>query len=513
MAQLNMADDVVPTSARSPAALNRYIYYPDHLVRMPGPQPDVNLSTRIATTIMNFLREPVFKGAIRGIFRELAVDPRPESMQDESVGDFVSRRFGRPIADNLVSALLHGIYAGDLYKLSARSILPLFWHLERISESGIVSTLMEQMWKGESLLPYDDIEFTLQSDQIMDMSKDHVMAVAEKLEGSSVYTFKNGLAQLAGNIETGLQKSKNVEIWQMNAELAFDSRKKRFRITDADREETFAARKSQEYDYVIATISPPQLSNALIARDQTTLGPLASPLAEMHSRLQTCAQTVNVMVVNLFYRDPNLVPVRGFGYLIPRSIPIEQNPERALGVIFGSETSGGSASTPPESSQGTTDQDSAPGTKLTVMIGGHWWSSWRPSDIPDEQSAVEMAKAVLSRHLNITATPLVAKARMQWKAIPQYEVGHHDRMARLHHDLRREYEGRLKVAGSAYHGVGVNDCIKAARKATFDIREGLDERTGLESFAKEMRWAVYNQKEKAVYMLDKGKRGAGLEDG
>jgi hypothetical protein len=74
-----------------------------------------------------------------------------------------------------VSALLHGIYAGDLYRLSARTIFPLLWHLEGETEYGIdygvLFKLGYQMFNGETLLPHDDIEFALQSDQITKLSE------------------------------------------------------------------------------------------------------------------------------------------------------------------------------------------------------------------------------------------------------------------------------------------------------------------------------------------------------
>jgi protoporphyrinogen/coproporphyrinogen III oxidase len=507
IAQLDMAEDVLPTSARSPAASNRYIYYPDHLVRMPGPLPGVNLLTNVVRNFMNVLQEPIFKGSLLGLIKEGRIDVRPGSMKDESVGDFVTRRFGRHVADNLVSALLHGIYAGDLYKLSAKTILPLFWHLEKISEVGIVGELVEQMWSGESLLPYDDIEFTLQSDQAISLPEAPVNALAEKLEGSSVYTFKKGLAQLAEKIESGLRGNSNVEIRNITASVAYDAKTSSFNIKDANGRESKSKENSNQYDYVVATISPLQLSKALQPQDSASSASPSSPFAEMLSGLHSSTSFVNVVVVNLFYRNPDLLPVSGFGYLLPRSIPIEQNPERALGVIFGSETSGGSSHVPSEVNRTGTGQDSAAGTKLTVMMGGHWWSSWSHSDLPDEESAIEMARAVLERHLRITDAPIVAKARMQWNAIPQYEVGHHERMARIHQHLRTEFDGRLKVAGSAYQGVGVNDCVKAARRATFDIREGFDTRTGLENFGQNVRWAVYKKRERAVYMHAKNGGG------
>lgn len=47
--------------------------------------------------------------------------------------------------------------------------------------------------------------------------------------------------------------------------------------------------------------------------------------------------------------------------------------------------------------------------------------------------------------------------------------------------LARDFKGRLRVAGSSFTGVGVNDCIRAAR----DVVQGLkspDEASGLDMF-------------------------------
>lgn len=154
------------------------------------------------------------------------------------------------------------------------------------------------------------------------------------------------------------------------------------------------------------------------------------------------------MVVNLYYPNPDLLPVTGFGYLIPRSIPYDQNPERALGVIFGSDSSVG--------------QDTAPGTKLTVMFGGHWWDDWLESDYPDHDTAVKMARSLLERHLNITDEPTLARSKLQRNAIPQYTVGHVSRMQELSRSVRDDFNKRLTLAGSWYGGVGITDCVRQA---------------------------------------------------
>lgn len=186
------------------------------------------------------------------------------------------------------------------------------------------------------------------------------------------------------------------------------------------------------------------------------------------------------MVVNLCYNDPDLLPVDGFGYLIPRSIPFEQNPERALGVIFDSALA--KENVVMDGWQGRSH------TKVTVMLGGHWWDSF--SKYPDEDEGVAMAKAVLRRHLNIEIEPIAVHVGLQNQCIPQYTVGHDARMKKAHFELLREFNGKLSVAGNSYTGVGINDCVRAARDIAMGVSryEGPIGVTGLEQFQGPREW-------------------------
>lgn len=216
----------------------------------------------------------------------------------------------------------------------------------------------------------------------------------------------------------------------------------------------------QNYNHVISTVS---------GRTLSYLTPSTATLPSLQA-----THAVTVMVVNIYYDSADLLPERGFGYLIPRSIPFEQNPECALGVVFDSDACIG--------------QDSAGGTKLTVMLGGHWWDSF--DTYPDEEEGAEMAKAVLRRHLRIEEEPVAVRVALQRECIPQYTVGHEKRMKGAHGELMRGFKGKLSVAGNSYTGVGLNDCVRAARDVVKDITgyEGAGGVTGLEQFVEGQRW-------------------------
>jgi protoporphyrinogen/coproporphyrinogen III oxidase len=181
------------------------------------------------------------------------------------------------------------------------------------------------------------------------------------------------------------------------------------------------------------------------------------------------------MTVNLFFPERDLLPVSGFGYLIPESIPFDQNPERALGVIFDSDT--------------VKAQDTVSGTKVTVMLGGRWWDGW--TDFPDSKEGLEMARSILARHLGITAEPVASQVNLNKECIPQYTVGYAERVKMYAQELASTYQGRVKVVGNQYNGVGVNDCILGAWTLATSMQGGRwKEGTGLERFLDERPWRV-----------------------
>ena len=57
--------------------------------------------------------------------------PRRRSRADESVADFVRRRFGVGILEAIARPLIAGIYAGDVERLSIRFALERLWRMER----------------------------------------------------------------------------------------------------------------------------------------------------------------------------------------------------------------------------------------------------------------------------------------------------------------------------------------------------------------------------------------------
>jgi protoporphyrinogen/coproporphyrinogen III oxidase len=69
----------------------------------------------------------------------------------------------------------------------------------------------------------------------------------------------------------------------------------------------------------------------------------------------------------------------------------------------------------------------------------------------------------LSALLNITGEPQVTDIARWPVSMPQYHVGHLDRIARI--EQRSANWSNLALAGNAYHGVGIPQCIASGQTA------------------------------------------------
>src|SRR5206468_7551735 len=78
-----------------------------------------------------FIRTRLFSwpGKLR-MAAEMFVTPRLDDA-DESIGSFMTRRFGREVTTYLAEPLLAGIHAGDVDRLSIRALFPRFVEIER----------------------------------------------------------------------------------------------------------------------------------------------------------------------------------------------------------------------------------------------------------------------------------------------------------------------------------------------------------------------------------------------
>jgi len=82
----------------------------------------------------------------------------------------------------------------------------------------------------------------------------------------------------------------------------------------------------------------------------------------------------------------------------------------------------------------------------------------------------EIMQKELREILHLTATPRFVQVSRWACALPQYEIGHLDRVARME-QLLRELPG-ISIIGNSFYGIGVPDCIRSGRLAAESITSG-----------------------------------------
>ena len=172
---------------------------------------------------------------------------------------------------------------------------------------------------------------------------------------------------------------------------------------------------------------------------------LASLDPSLASDLQSIPYT-STATVSLAYRQKD-VPraLDGYGYVIPR-----REGRRALACTWTS------TKFPHRAPEGY--------ALIRVFVGR------AGQEIPwNEHDLLELAKEELNLTLGITANPLLQRAFLWDKAMPQYNLGHPETLKRI--DAALEKHPGLALAGNGYRGIGIPDCIRSGELAVKKIIE------------------------------------------
>lgn len=105
---------------------------------------------------------------------------------------------------------------------------------------------------------------------------------------------------------------------------------------------------------------------------------------------------------------------------------------------------------------------------LRAFVGG----SLQPELFQEDDATMEKnTRAELAALLGVQAQPLFTRIRRHPNSMPQYHVGHDARVRRIEAELSRF--STLALAGSAYHGVGIADCVRTGEEAAEKIADRL----------------------------------------
>lgn len=327
---------------------------------------------------------------------------------DESIANFGRRHFGQEITNVFLDAMVTGIFAGDAELLSLPACFPRIAELEA---------------EHRSLLKAQKVLARKRKQQA-------------KSTGSSasplglLTTLENGMGTV---IETLAEKLGDRLIQKAPAANLRHLSNKKWRVigtagqplagVDAD------GRPVVDFDAVVLSC-PASVQTVLLQELDQDL-----------SRTVGQIRSTPAVVVALGYNRADLpTNLDGFGYLTP-----ERLGRPVLGVIWSSSVF------PKQAPTGA--------YQFRAILGG-----WRWPDLLDksDDQLIQLVRDDLLASLNVRSKPSHSWV-IRWKsAIPQYHVGHLDRVRSLTERVKK-WPG-LYLAGNAYLGVAVNDCAREAKR-------------------------------------------------
>ncbi|CAG9857557.1 unnamed protein product [Phyllotreta striolata] len=305
---LGLEDRITPIYAHQPAAKNRMVYAKGKLHSLPS-----SFGGLFKTT------PPFSKPLIMYLLNDIIASSK--RVEDESIYDFVNRRFGQDLADYLISPLICGICAGDSKEISVNFLMKGLFEYEQ-KYGSIYKGLVRNL-------------FNVEKHELSELG------VKAKREKWSVYSFKTGLETLPKTIESHV-RSRGVPI-ELNSKCT------KLQLSP-NNVQIQLGNKMVAPEHLISSISSQELSR--LVRDQHPV------LSDLLGNIRN----VTVAVINLQFG--NLRLREGFGFLVP---PKERLP--VLGVIF-------------DSCCFPCGDDR---TVLTVMMGGAWFGRLFGDDPGEEE--------------------------------------------------------------------------------------------------------------------------------
>ncbi|SFN53013.1 protoporphyrinogen oxidase [Actinomadura madurae] len=334
---------------------------------------------------------------------------------DVSVADYIGARLGREVVDRLVEPLLGGVYAGRTELLSFDSTLPAVAAAAR-SHRSLVHAVQG------------------------------IRDAAPKDSGPVFATLPGGLGTLphlvAGDVE---EAGGTVRTGAMVREL-----------------------RRREHGWRL-TVGPTRAPEHLDA-DAVVIAVPAAPAARLlehdvpaAARELAGIEYASMAIVTLVYRAtafPRLP--KGSGYLVPG---VESDPEsggRGVKAVTFS------------SVKWPHLRERDPGVVAVRCSVGRFGEE-RTLQRSDEE-LVASAMAELAATCGVTELPVESRVTRWGGGLPQYNVGHADRVAKVR--VAVAAAPGLAVAGAAYDGLGIPACIASARAAATRVLDDLRSREG-----------------------------------
>jgi oxygen-dependent protoporphyrinogen oxidase len=418
--ELGLGDQIIGSND---ADRKTFIVVKNRLLELPD-----GLMFMVPTKILPTLFSPLFSIGTKVRMAQEFFHAPHKANGDESVAAMVERHFGTEMVDRLADPLLSGIYGGECRDLSVRAVLPRFVEMEAKHGSLTRAMLdarrrMASMSKGNPKPPlFSSMKDGMQ--QLVDalVAKIDAARLRVGFEVERVSLTYEGSGSAEAHPHGSRNRSDSSRLWEVAG-------------CDGSR---------QSFDAVVLA-TPAHIMSKLLDHSHAEL---AFELGGIHySSSVTCS---------LIYDKRDLAGKdRGFGFLVPRS----EN-RRMLACTF----------------VHNKFPHRAPADKgiVRAFLGGAGdeevlgWS--------DEQ-IIATIRREMGEILGLQAEPRDVRIYRWRRCMAQPSPGHLDRITRIE-ALQQKLPG-LALAGNAFHGIGVPDCVRTGTQAAEQVGVAHGSATGV----------------------------------
>ncbi|HJV47491.1 MAG TPA: protoporphyrinogen oxidase, partial [Bacillota bacterium] len=392
---LGLEGELVGTN---PNARKNYILHNNRLHLMP-PGLILGIPTQVTPFVKTGLISPL--GKLRAGM-DLFIPSRREA-GDESLGDFLQRRLGKEVAENIAEPLLSGIYAGDTQVLSLDATFPQFKAIEQ-KYGSIIKGMLQSRRGGASANSHTPTP---------------PLNIPEVAKKSMFLTFRQGLHFM---VEKLVEKLDQVDIRLEHCITEVTPNDSGYKVTLSDG-------TCEIVDAVL--LATPAFATKKILADV--------PEAELLSEVTY----VSVANLALAYDRADIdYPLDASGFVVPRT--------QKRNITACTWTSSKWPQTTPDN---------------RVLIRCYVGHSKDQSlvGLPDEV-LLQKVRDDLRNIMGMKANPLFYRVS-RWKdSMPQYRVGHLQRLQEVRQALKTQRPG-VYIAGAGYQGVGIPDCVQQGKDA------------------------------------------------
>jgi len=332
--------------------------------------------------------------------------------EDVSIGAILRRKLGSELTYQLIEPMVGGIQAGRVDELSAEAVFPALFEAAQHGGS-LMKALRASAGPGA-----------------------RSGGAAERVLGPLFMSLRDGVGSLAAELTRQLTERGVV-------------------VRTGSPVTAIRPTPSSTYPWEVDTADTATGASAVIL---ATPAPIAGRLTQILSEAMTGLQSINsagaAMITFVFDERDTTLPPTGTGVLIPLATVWRDDIMMTTAVTF------------LDRKWEHLRRDGE------ILLRAHVGRiDDRRSEVLNDDALIERVRSELATVLGRVGTPTAVRVQRWPQGLPQYYVGHNQVVARARHALSPY---AIRLAGSAYDGVGIPASIGSGRRAAREVRDLLD---------------------------------------